>query len=88
MKLEYMKKKTHHLEPSVFVGKAGLTDSIIDEITVQLKRKKMVKIRLLKTAKEDESMKSVARDLAAKTGSQLVKQVGNTITLYLGAQLQ
>ena len=81
MKLKNLKSQSHHLECTVQIGKAGITDSILAEIKRQLHKKKLVKIKLLKSAKTD-STKTIARSLAAQLGVQLVKEVGGTFTLY------
>ena len=80
MKLKDMKPRANQLEPSIQVGKLGITDTILTEIKVQLQRKKVVKIRYLSVAKE-KSMKVMARELAVQVPSVLVQQVGNTVTL-------
>lgn len=81
MNLKTLKAQSHHLECTVQIGKAGITDSIRDEIKRQLHKKKLVKVKLLKSAKTD-STKTIARNLAAQLGVQLVKEVGGTFTLY------
>ncbi len=80
-KLKTLKAQSHHLEPAVQVGKAGITESILEEIKVQLKRKKLIKVKLVKTA-EDSSNKSLARSLAQQLDATLVREVGHTIVLY------
>ena len=80
MKLKDMKPKANQLEPSVQVGIAGVTDTILAEIKVQLYRKKVVKVRFLAVAK-GKSMKVIAQELASSVPAVLVQQVGNTVTL-------
>ncbi len=62
------------------VGKAGITEEIMNEIKIQLKKKRLIKIKLLMSAREE--MKQQARDLAAQTESKLIRQVGGIIILY------
>ena len=77
-----LKQKAKSLEPSARIGKSGLTESIIDEIKIHLKKKKLVKVKLLKSSIQGKDKKAVARELAEKTGSVLVDRVGFVVVLY------
>ena len=77
-----LKQKAKSLEPSVRIGKSGLTESIIDEIKIHLKEKKLVKVKLLKSSIQGKGKKAVARELAEKTSSVLVDRVGFVVVLY------
>ena len=81
MDLKDLKAKAHHLNPSVQVGKEGITDAVREEITTQVKRKRMIKVRLLAVAK-DEPIKEIGQKLAESCGAVLVQCIGNTITLH------
>ena len=80
MKLKELKVQSHTLEPTVMVGKAGITEQTIAEIKAQLKKKRLIKVKLLRSAREE--MQQQARTLAAQTESTLVRQVGGIIVLY------
>ena len=77
-----LKQKAKSLEPSARIGKSGLTESIIDEIKIHLKKKKLVKVKLLKSSIQGKDKKAVARELAEKTSSVLVDRVGFVVVLY------
>jgi len=77
-----LKQKAKSLEPSVRIGKSGLTESIIDEIKIHLKKKNLVKVKLLKSSIQGKDKKAVARELAEKTSSVLVDRVGFVVVLY------
>ena len=68
------------LEPVLRIGKSGLTEGVIAEIKKQLKKKKLIKIKLLKGALGNR--KELAKEIAAKTGSELVQQVGFVVVLH------
>jgi len=70
------------LEPVIRIGKSGLTEGIINEIKEQLKKKKLIKIKLLKAFIEDKDKKKTAKEIAAKTDSELIHQVGFVVVLY------
>lgn len=75
------KKKAHKLEPVMQIGKNGLTNPIIKEVKRQLKDKKLIKVKILRSAYGNVSKKEFARQLALKTDSQLIQQVGFVVVL-------
>lgn len=79
-----LKDKARGLEAIVRIGKNGLTESIINEIKKQLKIRKLIKIKFLKSAIEDKDKRQFAEDIAKQTNSELIDSVGFTVTLYKG----
>ena len=67
------------IEPSVAVGKNGVTDRVIEEIKSQLKRKRIIKIRLHGESKL--SRLEVANELATRSDAKLVDVRGFTVVL-------
>ncbi len=63
------------LRPTVWIGKQGCTEPVVDEIIQQLERRTMVKVKVLSTSEIDP------RDVAARTGSDLVEIRGKTFVL-------
>ncbi len=80
--MQDLKSRAQSLEPSVRIGKNGLTDSIITEIIKVLKKRKLVKIKLLRAFIQDKDKKKIAQEIADKTKSKLVQVTGFVITLY------
>jgi RNA-binding protein len=82
-----LRKRAIFLEPVVRIGKNGLTPSVLEEIRMHLKKKKLVKVRVLKSAltEDSELKKESAKDFAAlladKTGAQLVQSIGLNVVL-------
>ena len=64
------------IEPVVRIGKSGLTEPVINEIKKQLEKKKLIKIKMLKAFVSGKDKKEMAREIAEKTGSMLVHNVG------------
>jgi RNA-binding protein len=86
MDLQKLKIKSRELEPTVIVGKNGLTEGTIEQIKSVLKKKKLIKIKLLRSfvAEEEDSglsKRQVGEKLAELTNSILVDVVGFTISL-------
>ena len=69
-------------QPSVRIGKTGITDNIVDEIIAQLKKRKLVKIKINKGIYERDSRKEVWEYLAEKTSSVIVLARGNVGVLW------
>ena len=80
--MKELKKKALHLEPMLRIGKNGLTKGMIEEITSQLKKKKLIKIKFLKAYIEGKDRKEEAKRLSMLTKSQLVDITGNVLVLY------
>ena len=74
--------KSKTLEPIMRIGKSGLTDSVIIEIKKQVHRRKLIKIKFLRAAIEDKKKKDFAKEIAERTNSELIHQVGFVIVLY------
>ena len=79
-----LRRQAHDLDPILQVGKAGMSDAVVEEITRQLKRRKLVKVKLLRSALEAGARKDIGTELAAKTRSALVEVRGNTVVLWKG----
>lgn len=69
-------------KPTIWVGKGGATPQIIGEISRQLEKREIVKVRILKSALEDEEAKNVASKIAQQTASTLIEVRGHTLLLY------
>jgi len=65
----------HQLEPTVRIGKAGITETIVKQVKDQLKKRKMIKVKFLPSAVEGNKKKLVA-DLAKQANAKVVHQVG------------
>lgn len=70
------------LNPDIRIGKAGLTEGMVEEIKLQLKVKKLIKIKMLKPAFEEIGKKKLAKEIADKTGGEIVQQVGFVVVLW------
>lgn len=81
-RIKELKAKSHVLEPVVWVGKAGITDTVAREARKQIRARGLIKVKFLKAALGEKGKKELAEDIAAKTGSSLVHQVGFVAVLY------
>ena len=68
--------------PTIWVGKDGLSPTVLTEVEKQLQRTKMVKIRILKSALAQETAKAIAARTAEQTKASLVEVRGHVFILY------
>ncbi len=68
----------------VNVGKAGLTVEVVKQIKIVLQRKKLLKIKFLRSyvdAHEDKTTRVLAKELAEQTNGILIDVVGLVVIL-------
>jgi RNA-binding protein len=76
----FLRAKAHHLSPIFQVGKGGVNDNMIKQISEALEVRELIKISILQNCDEDRD--TVASELVSGTKSELVQIIGNTIVLY------
>jgi RNA-binding protein len=74
-----LKRMGTEIKSSIHVGKGGISENLIEEIRSQLKKDKIVKIKILEAAGLERM--TAAKELADRTRSELVEVRGNTILL-------
>ncbi|MFX0114175.1 MAG: YhbY family RNA-binding protein [Candidatus Hodarchaeota archaeon] len=74
MKREVINKLLH-TPATLNVGKHGVTEELIHELDNQLKKKKAVKVRLLKSV---ENVEETWQRLEQQSVGKIAKKVGNT----------
>lgn len=82
MKNKELLEKTNLLKPVLRIGKNGLTENVIKELKNQLKKKKLIKVKLLKSFIEGKDKKKIVAEIAAQTNSKLIQQIGFVVVLY------
>ncbi len=67
--------------PAIFqIGKNGLSDELVKQLDAAIEARELIKINVLESAPEDK--KTLAAELAERTGSVLVQVIGSKIVLY------
>lgn len=77
---KFLRGLAHHLEPTVYVGKEGLSSALLQAAESALKAHELIKIKLGQNcphAKHD-----AADALARSTSSALVQLIGKMVILY------
>lgn len=73
-----LKARAASISPTLQVGKEGITRGVIEELEKQLKKSLLVKVKILKSAREKVDKRDIIRSLAELSGSELVEERGNT----------
>jgi RNA-binding protein len=73
-----LKALSAELVPTLWIGKNGANAAIVLELQDQLKLRKMVKVRILKTALLESRRDEIASELSQASGAQLVDLKGAT----------
>ncbi len=68
------------IEPTVWVGKNGFDESVIDQIKIELYSRELVKITL--NPSQDKLTQDELSALATRTESDIVTQIGKKIVVY------
>ena len=76
----YLKKLAHDLEPTVFLGKAGLTENIKKELEIGFETRELVKVKIQEGCLLEP--KEIANELAEELGAEFVQSIGRKFTLY------
>ncbi|MBE3116395.1 YhbY family RNA-binding protein [Candidatus Bathyarchaeota archaeon] len=82
-----MKRHVKHVlkdeNPTVWVGKEGVTPQLASEVEKQLQKNKMIKIRILPAAlTENNTSQTIATKAAEQTSSALVEVRGHVFILF------
>jgi RNA-binding protein len=80
----HLKARAHALEPVVFVGQAGLSDTVVAELEGALTAHELIKVKL---GSSDRDVRSgLAEAICARTGADAVQQVGKVLILWRPTQ--
>ncbi len=75
----YLRGLAHHLKPVVQLGKQGLTDSFIESVNEALDSHELIK---LKFNSFKEERKTLAKEIEARTRSEMVGLIGHVAIYY------
>ena len=73
---------SREFQPSIRVGKSGITETLISEIDGQLQKRRLVKIKINRGLFERKDIGNVWSQLAEETNSILVLARGNIGVLW------
>ena len=76
----FLRSLAHNIDPTVYIGKAGVTGNVIKEIDQCLEARELVKVKIQEGAELDA--KATANELAPQLGAEYVQAIGRKSTLY------
>ena len=81
-RLRGLKRQSTSKEPTVWVGKNGVTQDLLRQVSRQLDTKEIVKVKTQKSSLQDSGVAEIAHGIAGATGSEIVDIRGRTFTIY------
>jgi RNA-binding protein len=75
-----MRARGHHLDPTVMLGREGLTPAVLAALEAVLAAHELVKVKIQEGYPEDKT--TAAEGLAAASKSKIVQLIGRTMLLY------
>jgi len=73
------KQQLNELKPSIWVGKKGLNQQLLNEINTQIKTKGYIKVKILKIIRNE--FEQILNQILIKTNAKLVNKKGLTFIL-------
>lgn len=75
-----LKARAHQLKPTVMIGNAGLTESVLKEIAQTLKLHELIKIRVMA---EREQREAILTEICTQLNAASVQHIGKILVVYL-----
>ena len=76
----YLRGVANKIDLIFQVGKGGITDNLVNQLSDALEARELIKITVLKNA--PDYARDLANEIAEKTNSDVVQVIGNKITLF------
>lgn len=76
----YLRGLAQQVDPTVYIGKQGLTENVVKEIDTGLTCRELVKVKLQEGAELEP--KDVANEMAEKLKAEFVQAIGRKFVLY------
>ncbi|MGA9665311.1 MAG: YhbY family RNA-binding protein [Gallionella sp.] len=75
-----LKGRAHALRPTVIIGNAGLTESVLKEIALTLKTHELIKIRVIS---EDRALRAaMLESICTQLAAAPVQHIGKILVVY------
>lgn len=62
------------------IGKGGISDNLIQQVSDALRKRELIKLRVLENS--EYSAREASQELAEKTGSEVVQVIGSRFILF------
>ena len=74
-----LRSLAHHIKPSVYIGKSGLTDGALESINQSLESHELIKVKFNESKESKKDLISSAED---KLSAFIVGSIGNTLIIF------
>jgi RNA-binding protein len=75
-----LKARAHSLNPTVMIGNAGLTSSVLDEVSRSLKSHELIKIRVM--SDDREARAAMLEEICTQLNAGAVQHIGKILVVY------
>ena len=75
-----LKARAHPLKPTVIIGNAGLTSSVLEEIARSLKSHELIKIRVMND--DREARDAMLLEICERLNAAPVQHIGKILLMY------
>ncbi len=76
----YLKSLAHDMDPVIQIGKAGLTDGVLDQLDDLLEARELIKIKVLNNCLEDQN--KILSVICDELEAEFVQSIGNKMVIY------
>ncbi|MCX7715632.1 MAG: ribosome assembly RNA-binding protein YhbY [Clostridia bacterium] len=76
----YLRGMANSIEPIFQIGKGGITDAIINQLSNALEARELIKVHVLENAYLD--VKQACNETASRLGAEPVQAIGSKFVLY------
>jgi RNA-binding protein len=80
--IQQKRAEAQTIDVTMHVGKNGVTPTTVEELSAQLRKRKLVKVRLLPSSSESASPEDQVKALADGTRSTLIETRGHTAVFF------
>ncbi|MCP5351805.1 MAG: ribosome assembly RNA-binding protein YhbY [Chromatiales bacterium] len=76
---KHLRGLAHALNPVVMIGDKGLSDNVMNEITIALDHHELIKVRL-RAERDDRA--AYLEEIVSATGAEAVQSIGQIVVLF------
>lgn len=76
----FLRSLAQKQEPLVLIGKGGISEAVLESISILLDKRELIKIRLLQNSGLDS--KSASKQICENLGADGVQCIGNVLVVY------
>uniref|UniRef100_UPI004055DC41 ribosome assembly RNA-binding protein YhbY n=1 Tax=Candidatus Electrothrix sp. TaxID=2170559 RepID=UPI004055DC41 len=78
---KYLRGLGHHVDPTVYVGKEGISENVVQSMLDALRTRELIKVKLGQNCEVPK--KEAAEQLAKDSGAALIQLIGKMVLLYM-----